>query len=82
MPTRKPDPRTVAYNLISEHGRQRFQLLIDLFRRGESGTKIGQEFGVTRQRVSQWRSALGVETVSYRLHDEIADLAEDPTTSG
>ena len=80
MSKRKPDPRTVALNLISEHGAPAFQKLIDLFRKGESGTVIGNAFGVSRQRVSQWRSALGIEHVSYEVFPEISDLVdtEDP----
>ena len=50
-----------------------------MFRAGESGTKIGQVYGVTRQRVSQWKNALGYETVTYTVKSDIADLVDpDP----
>lgn len=81
MTTRKsPDPRTVATNLIAEHGRAGFQRLIDMFRDGESGTKIGYAFGVSRQRVSQWKAALGKEFTTFEVHPDIRDLVdqEDP----
>ncbi len=81
MSVRKtPDPRTVAINLISEHGREGFQQLIELFRSGESGTKIGLIYNVSRQRVSQWKLALGKEIVSFEVHPAISDLVdqEDP----
>lgn len=76
MAKRKPDPRTVALNLISEHGKASFQRLINLFGSGASGTKIGAAFGVSRQRVSQWRAALGIERTSYEVFPEIADLVD------
>jgi hypothetical protein len=60
--------------LIAEHGRAAFQRLIQMFCDNVSGAKIGQEFGVSRQRVSQWRAALGTEQVTYLVRHEIRDL--------
>lgn len=77
-----PNPRTVAQNIISEHGPEAFQKLIDMFRSGESGTKIGRIFGVSRQRVSQWRSTLGVEQVTYLVHPDVQDLVDVRTPRG
>ena len=68
-------PRVVANNLIAEHGKAAFNQLIEMFCAGESGTKIGEMFGVSRQRVNQWKAALGIEHISFELHDEIKDLA-------
>lgn len=83
MSTKKaPDPRTVASNLISEHGRAGFQHLIDMFRSGESGTKIGHVYGVSRQRVSQWKAALGTEIVSFQVHPDIQDLVDRDDPQG
>jgi hypothetical protein len=72
----RPDPRTVAENIITEYGKSAFHKLIDMFRENESGTKIGYAFGVSRQRVNQWKVALGEELITYSVHPEIADLVE------
>jgi len=81
---KKPNPRTVALNLISEHGQDGFQKLIDMFRDNISGTRIGAAFGVSRQRVSQWKLALGVEHVRYEVDAAIQNLVDqgDPKTLG
>jgi len=80
--TRKSAPKTVANNLITEHGRDGFQRLIDMFRNNESGTKIGQLFGVSRQRVSQWKAALGKELVTFEIHPDIQDLVDQADPKG
>lgn len=72
------DPRTVAGNIIAEHGAPAFKKLIDMFRANESGTKIGFVFEVSRQRVHQWKLALGSETTTYEVHREVSDLVEPP----
>ena len=81
---RKPaDPRIVAHNIISVHGKAAFQKLIELFQEGASGSKIGVAYGVSRQRVSQWKATLGQERVSYEVHRDIKDLVapkQDRTT--
>ncbi len=52
----------VADNIIGKHGKTRFNELIKAFQDGISGEIIGKIFGVSRQRVSQWRQALGRPT--------------------
>jgi hypothetical protein len=69
-------PRTVAQNIIAEHGKPAFQKLIAMFRANESGTKIGHVFSVSRQRINQWKAALGSEHVTYVLDPAIEDLVE------
>lgn len=71
-----PDPRVVAQNIISEHGRPAFQKLIEMFRDNVSGEKIGFVFKVSRQRVSQWRVILGKQRFIYEVNPEIIDLVE------
>lgn len=74
---RRPiDPRTIAQNIIAEHGKPAFQKLISMFRANESGTKIGHIFSVSRQRVNQWKAALGTEHVTYVVDPAIEDLVE------
>lgn len=71
---KQPDPRTVALNLIAEHGKPAFHKLIEMFNDNVSGTKIGKIFGVTRQRVSQWKQALGYTHTTFEVKSEISDL--------
>ena len=69
-------PRKVAQNIISKYGLDSFQKLIELFKAGENGAKIGAAFNVSRQRVSQWRSQLGLETRGFIPDEGILDLVE------
>ena len=57
---RKPyNTGRIADNIISDYGKDRFNELIKALQKGISGEVIGRSFGISRQRVSQWRSALG-----------------------
>lgn len=76
------DPRTIAENIISDHGKAGFQTLIEMFRANESGTKIGYVFGVTRQRVNQWKTALGEERVTFVVDPAVEDLLDIPVPRG
>lgn len=75
----RPKSRVVAKNIIRMHGKLAFRKLIELFDTGLSGEKIGELFGVTRQRVCQWKKLLGTAKVSYRVHPDIVDLVSRPT---
>jgi hypothetical protein len=80
---RKPaDPRVVAENIIAEYGKDGLKKLITMFRSGESGTKIGYVFDVSRQRVHQWKTALGHEQTTYVIHSDIVDLIDLPKPRG
>ena len=48
--------------------------LLDAFNRKESGTVIAKRFSVTRQRVSQWRLAMGQDVYSYVPHRAVRGL--------
>lgn len=75
--TQKQPPsqaRIVAKNIIGEHGLAQFRKLIQMLRAGESGTKIGYVFGVTRQRICQWRGTLGWAETTYNVDPSIEDL--------
>ncbi len=76
VPKNPPNPRVVAKNIIAEHGRLAFQTLIEMLRTNVSGAKIGFIFKVSRQRVSQWRAALGIQRAVFEVHPDIADLVE------
>ena len=76
------DPRTVAENIIRDHGKAAFVKLISLLREGESGTKIGYILGVSRQRINQWKQALGDEQVTYNVHPSVESLLPKRATKG
>jgi hypothetical protein len=66
--------RSLASRLIKKYGMSQFLLLLELFQRGESCTKIGYAFSVSRQRASQWQIALGEKTVVYNIHPVVEHL--------
>ncbi len=76
MPSRNPDPETVATNIVEEHGRRGLRKLLAMFDSGESGTVIAEQFGVSRQRVHQWKQLLGECHTSYAPDSRVAELAK------
>lgn len=70
----QPTPRTVAENIIRKYGKPAFHSLIGLFQTNAPTRQIMTGFGVTRQRVAQWREALGKQTVSFEPDPQIHDL--------
>lgn len=66
--------KTVAQNFIRQHGRNKFVRLIEMFMANEPGPKIAHEFGVSRQRVHQWKTQLGHERVVFHLNDTVAEM--------
>lgn len=63
----------VARNFIKARGMEAFRTLIDMFKRGESGQVIANHFGVSRERVRQWKGKLGETITHYSLYPEVAD---------
>ena len=58
------DPRKVTRNLVATYGRRQTMRLLDGFASNESGAELAALFGVSRQRVHQWRKVLcNVQTV-------------------
>lgn len=66
---------TVARNFIRQYGKGRFKRFLKMLQAGESGQKIAQEYGVSRERVRQWKNAFGKEVLSYDVHAHIGKLA-------
>lgn len=65
----------ITENFIRTHGRHGLKRFIKLIQQGESGQKIAQEFGVTRERVRQWRNAFGRLTISYEPDPLVLKIA-------
>lgn len=61
----------VARNFIKAYGRVKFRRLIEAIAAGESGQDIAQEFGVSRERVRQWKNTFGQVITLYQLHPEV-----------
>ena len=61
----------VARNFIKSYGRQRFRRLLDALARAESGQAIADEFGVSRERVRQWKNTFGEVITYYRVFPEV-----------
>ena len=64
----------VARNFIKTYGRARFRRLLDALARAESGQAVAEEFGVSRERVRQWKNAFGTVITMYQVHPEVERL--------
>lgn len=67
----------VARNFIRTYGRTRFRRLLDALGTTESGQAIADEFGVSRERVRQWKNTFGEVLTYYRLHPEIERILKE-----
>jgi len=63
---------TVVRNLLEKYGRQRVLRLLSLFGKNKSGQVIADEFGVSRERVRQWRNLLGRTVMTYETHADVS----------
>ena len=64
----------VARNFIKSYGRTRFRRLLEALAAAESGQVIANEFGVSRERVRQWKNTFGETITFYRLYPETVSL--------
>ena len=58
----------VARNFIETRGMETFRRLLFLFEKQESGEVIAKEFGVSRERIRQWRDTFGSTIYVYEVH--------------
>ncbi len=78
MSTPLPKSRErVARNFIRTYGRTRFRRLLEALAAGESGQRIADEFGVSRERVRQWKNTFGEVIVHYRVYPEVDRILRD-----
>jgi len=66
----------ISRNFIKKRGRESYRRLIDLLVSQAPGAVIAAEFGVTRQRIHQWKDALGTTLTFYRIYPEIQRIAD------
>jgi hypothetical protein len=64
----------VARNFIKTYGRARFRRLLEALARAESGQLVADEFGVSRERVRQWKNTFGTVITMYQVHPEVERL--------
>ncbi|MCA8915184.1 MAG: helix-turn-helix domain-containing protein [Planctomycetes bacterium] len=69
------DSATVARNFINQYGKAKFKRFIKLLKDGTSGETIADEYGVSRERVRQWKNAFGIVVQQYDVDPDIQKLA-------
>lgn len=69
------DASTVARNFISQYGKAKFKRFLKLLRQGSSGETIAEEYGVSRERVRQWKNAFGQVVQTYDINPAIQQIA-------
>ena len=67
----------VARNYIRTYGRQRFRRLLEALAGAESGQVIADEFGVSRERVRQWKNTFGEVITYYRVFPEVDRILKE-----
>ncbi len=67
----------VARNFIKSYGRSKFRELLSGLAEGKSGQVIADDFGVSRERVRQWKNTFGDMVTIYQLHPEIEKILND-----
>ena len=82
MPTNSAKTRQrVARNFIRTYGRTRFRRLLEALAAGESGQAIADEFGVSRERVRQWKNTFGEVITYYRVFPEVDRILKERQTA-
>ena len=71
----------VARNFIRTYGRTRFRRLLEALAGGESGQAIADEFGVSRERVRQWKNTFGEVITYYRVFPEVDRILKERQTA-
>ena len=67
----------VARNFIRSYGRSRFRRLLEALAANESGQIIADEFGVSRERVRQWKNTFGTVITLYQVHPEVERILRE-----
>ena len=67
----------VARNFIKTYGRARFRRLLEALAHAESGQTVADEFGVSRERVRQWKNTFGTVITKYQIHPEVERLLNE-----
>lgn len=63
-------------NFIASRGEKSLRKIISMFQEQISGEVIAKEFGVTRERVRQWRDAFGTTVQVYFVYPSIEKICK------
>lgn len=69
--------RTMVRNLKRKYGVRRVRELLRRFSEPNAGQLIADEFGVSRERVRQWRNMLGRTITVFQPYGEVEAELED-----
>jgi len=64
----------VAINIVKRYGLDKLESLLEHFKANTPGPTIAEEFGVTRQRVNQWKKKLGVEYTTFVVDSSVEEV--------
>jgi len=67
----------VARNFIKSYGRTKFRRLLEALGTAESGQTLADEFGVSRERIRQWKNTFGTVITVYQVHPEVERLLRE-----
>ena len=71
----------VARNFVKSYGRTRFRRLLEALANAESGQALAEEFGVSRERIRQWKNTFGTVITVYQVHPEVERLFRERRTA-
>ncbi len=71
----------VARNFVKTYGRTRFRRLLEALGQSESGQTLAEEFGVSRERIRQWKNTFGTVITVYQVHPEVERLLRERKTA-
>ncbi|MEE9311314.1 MAG: helix-turn-helix domain-containing protein [Planctomycetota bacterium] len=69
------DPAVVAQNFVNQYGKGKLKKFIRMLNKGMSGEEIAQEYGVSRERVRQWKNSFGTVVTSYEPNEAVRNIA-------
>lgn len=67
----------VASNLIQKYGQDDFLRLIERFKANDNNQKIADDFGVSRERVRQWKHTLGRTFTFFEVDPDVKALLRE-----
>ena len=66
---------------MKTYGSEKLRYLLEQFNQNVPGPVIASEFAVTKQRISQWKKALGVCRTTFHPHPEVEKLVSRSSIS-
>lgn len=64
----------ILQNFLAKYGQKSLNALLMDFERGVSGQVTADRMGVSRERVRQWRDAMGVTVTMYQPNPDVAKV--------